>query len=115
MLPVNVKVVVLLALAGALLLATAWLGARGRLRRNKVLGIRVPSTLRSDAAWAAAHRAAAAPFAAAGVVALLGAVAAAGASDETTPPIAIVTVTLVTAATVVAGVRGHRAARAIPD
>jgi uncharacterized membrane protein len=45
----------LLAFAGAL----GWVGlraARGRLARNRGLGLRTPRTLASDAAWAAAHR-----------------------------------------------------------
>lgn len=112
----NVRVAILLALAGAALLATAWLGARGRLRRNKLLGIRVPSTLRSDAAWAAGHRAAAVPFALGGLVSVAGAVAVALADteDEITRT-ALAVVVLSTVALGVAGVRAHRAARRVPD
>lgn len=47
--------VVLLVTAAAL----AWVGARaaaGRLDRNHLVGVRTPQTLRSDAAWSAAHR-----------------------------------------------------------
>lgn len=36
---------------------TAVIGARGQLRRNHLFGIRIPSAMRSDRAWAAAHRA----------------------------------------------------------
>jgi uncharacterized membrane protein len=35
----------------------AWIGKVGKLPRNYFVGIRIPSTLRSDAAWAAGHRA----------------------------------------------------------
>ncbi len=58
-----------LLLAGLLLLTTAGLGARGRLPRNRFAGVKTPATLASDAAFAAAHRAAAVPLGAAGAVA----------------------------------------------
>jgi hypothetical protein len=35
-----------------------WRAASGRLRRNQWAGIRTPSTMRSDRAWVAGHRAA---------------------------------------------------------
>lgn len=46
----------------ALLLLTAVLtelASRGRLRRNRIAGIRTNATMRSDASWSASHRAAA--------------------------------------------------------
>ena len=42
----------------ALFIATSWAAANGRLRRNQYVGIRSPSTMRSDQAWVAGHRAA---------------------------------------------------------
>jgi sterol desaturase/sphingolipid hydroxylase (fatty acid hydroxylase superfamily) len=42
----------------ALLIAIDWAGAKGRLRRNQFVGIRTPSTMRSNQAWIAGHRAA---------------------------------------------------------
>jgi hypothetical protein len=42
----------------ALLIAIDWAAANGRLRRNQFVGIRTPSTMRSDQAWMAGHRAA---------------------------------------------------------
>jgi hypothetical protein len=42
----------------ALLIAIDWAAAKGRLRRNQFVGIRTPSTMRSDHAWIAGHRAA---------------------------------------------------------
>src|SRR3954468_22665049 len=46
-----------LAFGGAVLVAVAELGGRDRLPRQPFVGIRIPSTLRSDAAWRAGHRA----------------------------------------------------------
>jgi hypothetical protein len=42
----------------ALIVAVDWAAAKGRLRRNQFVGIRTPSTMRSDHAWIAGHRAA---------------------------------------------------------
>lgn len=46
-----------LLLLGGLFLAIARMGAAGTLRRNGLVGIRTTATMRSDAAWYAAHRA----------------------------------------------------------
>ena len=43
------------------------MAARGKLPRNLLVGIRIPSTMRSDDAWRAGHRAAASALTAAGV------------------------------------------------
>lgn len=40
------------------LIGVDWAAASGRLRRNQWAGIRTPSTMRSDRAWVAGHRAA---------------------------------------------------------
>lgn len=40
---------------GALMAAIGWLGTNGRLRHNHWAGIRLPSTVASEEAWAAAH------------------------------------------------------------
>ena len=42
----------------ALLIAIDWAAATGHLRRNQFVGVRTPSTMRSDSAWIAGHRAA---------------------------------------------------------
>ena len=47
----------LVIVAGLAVLGIAWAGKIGKLPRNHFAGIRLPSTMRSDRAWAAAHRA----------------------------------------------------------
>ncbi|MUL78853.1 SdpI family protein [Mycolicibacterium sp. CBMA 226] len=42
----------------AVLVIVSWRAATGRLARNQWTGIRTPSTMRSDQAWVAGHRAA---------------------------------------------------------
>lgn len=61
---------------GWLLIWMARAAADGRLGRNQVAGIRIPSTMRSDAAWLAGHRAAENPTRLAGWVAIASAVPA---------------------------------------
>ncbi len=51
-------IAVTFAFLTALIIAIDWAAARGRLRRNQFVGIRAPSTMRSDRAWIAGHRAA---------------------------------------------------------
>ena len=60
--------VMVLAAGGAGLLAVALLAARGRLRRNMLVGLRTRATLRDEAAWQAAHRKIGPSLAAAGLV-----------------------------------------------
>jgi hypothetical protein len=54
-------------LGGVIVLVLGRLSAAGTLPRNPLAGIRIPSTLRSDEAWKAGHRAAASALTAAGV------------------------------------------------
>jgi hypothetical protein len=63
----------LLVLVGVTLLTVGVLGQRSRLPRNRWIGIRTRATLSSSAAFARAHRVAAAPATAAGTIALIGA------------------------------------------
>jgi hypothetical protein len=55
-----------LTVAGTVMVAIGRLAAAGRLPRNPVAGIRIPSTMRNDAAWKAGHRAGAPALTAAG-------------------------------------------------
>ena len=48
---------IVVIVAGLLVTLLGWLGKIGKLPRNHFAGIRLPSTMRSDRAWAAAHRA----------------------------------------------------------
>ncbi|MEU6699968.1 MULTISPECIES: SdpI family protein [Pseudonocardia] len=63
---------VLLLLAGAVLVVLAVLGASGRLPRNRFVGVRTPSSLRTADAFALANRVAARPLGAAGLIGLVG-------------------------------------------
>lgn len=49
---------VVLIILTAVLIAVNWWAANGRLQRNRWVGIRMPSTMRSDQSWLAGHRAA---------------------------------------------------------
>ncbi|WP_349829081.1 SdpI family protein [Brevibacterium litoralis] len=64
-------VLVVMVASGVLLIWQARATACGRLGRNQVAGIRLPSTLESDAAWRAAHVRAERPTTLAGVVSIL--------------------------------------------
>lgn len=56
-----------LGLSGAVMVALGRAAARGRLPRNLFVGIRIPSTLRSDQAWRAGHLAAASALTVSGI------------------------------------------------
>ena len=51
----QVDLSLLLAALGALLVAAGWAAARGRRKRNAVIGMRTATITRSDATWRAAH------------------------------------------------------------
>jgi uncharacterized membrane protein len=66
-----------LGASGLLVAASGQFGASGRLRRNRVAGIRTRRSLASDEAWRTVHRGAAPWFYASGACLLLGGMAAA--------------------------------------
>ena len=115
--PTSVRLVLgcALLLAAVLLLAVAVLGARGRLRRNPLVGVRTRRTLASDEAFALANRVAAAPLGAAGAVALLGgAVVLAGGPAAVTWTVLTVTTAGMLGLTGVGGALGDRAVARMP-
>ncbi len=59
--------VIRLGIGGVVLVVLGRMAAAGRLPRNIFAGIRIPSTLRSDEAWMAGHRAAASALTSSGV------------------------------------------------
>jgi len=65
---------VTMLVTGGLLWWMAGAAADGRLRRNNLAGVRLPSTLASDEAWLAGHRRAKRPTRIAAVCSLLAAV-----------------------------------------
>lgn len=111
---------VVLALGGLAVWVVARLGRAGRLGRNTVAGIRLPSTMRSDEAWHAAHVAGYGPTAAGGIVAvaagLLAALVAIG-DDESSIAAGLVLGggLVLLALVVIGGVVGVRAARRVSD
>jgi uncharacterized membrane protein len=100
-------------MSGAVIALVGVAGVRGRLPRQHWAGIRLPSTMRSDEAWAAAHRAGGPWLVAGGVVPAvcgLGLLVARPADDvSTATSLAMAGWMLVLAC--VAGVIGVRAAR----
>jgi uncharacterized membrane protein len=59
---------------GAVIAWAGWAGMTGRLPRQHWAGIRLPSTMRSDQTWRAAHRAGGPWLAAGGLVSVIGGV-----------------------------------------
>jgi len=69
-LPVRIVLLVVMVGSGVLLIWMARATAAGRLKRNSIAGIRIPSTMASDEAWLAAHVRAKRPTVLAGVVSI---------------------------------------------
>ncbi|MGO9560323.1 MAG: SdpI family protein [Acidimicrobiales bacterium] len=55
------------AISGVIMIVVGRMAAAGRLPRNLFAGIRIPSTLRTDEAWLAGHRAASTALTVAGL------------------------------------------------
>ena len=101
---------------GLLLIWMARAAADGRLKRNHVAGIRIPSTLKSAAAWLAGHRAAENPTRLAGGIAIASGVPALLPVTETTMAVAVVGGCVVLLAVVLHAARlASSAARAVDD
>lgn len=101
--------------AGAIVAAVGWLGMNGRLRRNHWAGIRLPSTMASDDAWAAAHDEGGRWLAGGGgLVAVTGLLMMVFRPDDTTSEsIAIVLALFMLVMVLGAGAVGSRAARKV--
>ncbi|WP_232661219.1 SdpI family protein [Pseudonocardia sp. TRM90224] len=113
-LPVQMVVGSLLVLIGAALVTVAVLGVRSVLRRNRWVGVRTRETLRSDATFAVANRAAAAPVGAAGAIAVLGGIVLlGGAGGALVWIVLVVSVLGLLVLTGVGGMVGDRAAAAV--
>jgi hypothetical protein len=111
-----VDAVLLLGMGTGLALgAVGWLGWRGRLRRNRYLGVRTAAAMASDEAFGLANRAAAVPLLAASAVAVLGGSAALAArSPASAAVIAGVTLAGTAGLAVTGGVLGSLAAASLP-
>jgi uncharacterized membrane protein len=105
---------VVLIVAGLGVVAVAWAAATGRLKRNWIAGLRLRSTMRSDAAWLAAHRTAEGPFVATGAVMVIGGIVLAVSSRMTAESVALGTTVIGVTLALVAGYQGSRAARRTP-
>ena len=104
---------VILAAVGVLILVAGRLSAAGRLPRNGFVGIRIPSTMRSDRAWLAGHRAGAFALTMAGGGSAVIAIASAMVSSNPSAP--LISVAWLVAWTVVAAIKANRAARDAED
>lgn len=104
-----------LVAAGLLLLRLGTAQRRGRLRRNLLVGLRTPTTLAGDPAWAAAHAATAPGVMAGGsILAIGGATALLLRPAETATAETVLAIPAVLGAVVllITAFRGQRAAKA---
>jgi uncharacterized membrane protein len=106
----------LYVVAGICLAAVGWLGWQARLRRNSIAGVRTSATMRNDEAFRVGNRAAGPATVAAGFVAVLTGVAVmSGVGGQgAASAVPLVGAALILALAVLAGVRGHQAARRSP-
>jgi uncharacterized membrane protein len=100
---------VIVIVAGVAVSVVAFLGRAGRLPRNHLVGIRMPSTMKSDAAWLAAHRASWAYSLVAGAMTIaLGVRLAIGPEDDS---LALISVGVIFVPLLAGAVVARRAAR----
>ncbi len=98
-------------LAGGLVAYFGVMGARGRLPRNNLVGVRTRASMRSDRAFEVANRTAAPATIAAGTAAAVSGVTAGVLPDPAAPVSLLVGVVLLLVLLVIATVQGNRAAR----
>lgn len=111
-------VAVTLVVSGGVLVAIGRKQGSGTLERNWLAGIRTRQTMRSDAAWHAAHTATACLTIGIGVVLLVAGAAIVvlrPANDATIATIVLGSVGVTLALAVTAGVQGHRIARQVNE
>ena len=102
--------------AGAAIVEIGRRGRDGRLKRNAFAGIRTAATMRSDEAWAAAHRAGARTMMTGGAVSVVTGLALLLRPSNTVGGVVVVGGAVVmTALVVVSGIQGGRAAKAVGD
>lgn len=99
-----------LVVAGFVVLVTGLLSRAQRLPRNFVMGIRLPATLKSDAAWRAAHLAVASELIGLGTGILI-----VGVLAISVPPLALFGVLIALVGLMHSSVIAHRAARRADD
>lgn len=106
----------LFVLAGAVELWLAWLGSQRRLAPGSFVGVRLPATRRSDAAWYAAQEATAGPYGiGGGVGAVCGLALFVTGLDVIGVAVAAVAAVALLAGASGATVAALRAARGVPD
>ncbi len=105
-----------LALGGVVICVVGYLGLVERLPRNRFAGLRTPGTLRSDAAFRVANKAAGVPTVIGGVVAVVGAVVALFMPTDGALFAAVVITSVAMLPPMIVGVlRGVGAAKDVPD
>jgi len=103
-----------LIIGGVAIVGAGALGKAGRLSRQSIVGIRTKSTMASDEAWFAAHRAGAVWVMAGGVLMALGGVLTILAeTEEAAGVVALITAGVGLVPIVIGGVRGNSAARSV--
>lgn len=100
-----------IAVIAIVLTVIAVLCAVGVIRRNPVVGIRIPSFFESDNAWKAGHRAAVAPMAAAAAVCVGLTIVAAAVPTFGGPTAVIVSTAVLLTGVIVGAAIGSRALR----
>lgn len=106
----------LLVFAGLAVGVVGYLGLIERLPRNNIAGVRTRSTMRSDAAFRVANKAAGVPTLAGGIVALAGGVVGWFVPAETGLAVVVIVVLVCVLVLVIIGaMMGVRAAGELPD